>query len=67
MAQLNDLLVLGNANIRGRIKSNHRITSFMEKGPRFIADNGTNSVWFGINEGGNAWGIYNITASKYIL
>lgn len=36
-------------------------------GARTIATNGTNSVWFGINEGGTNWGIYDATNAKYVI
>lgn len=38
-----------------------------KKGARYIATNGTNSVWFGINETGTAWGIYDATNEKYLI
>jgi hypothetical protein len=67
MAQLNDLLVLGKSTFKGAMKINNRITSYQAAGPRFIADNGTNTVWFGINNDGNAWGLYNVTDGKFII
>lgn len=36
-------------------------------GARYIADNGTNKVWFGINTDGTKWGMYDATSSKYII
>ena len=38
-----------------------------KKGARYIATNGTNSVWFGINEAGTTWGIYDATNEKYLV
>ena len=38
-----------------------------KKGARYIATNGTNSVWFGINESDTTWGIYDATNEKYIV
>lgn len=36
-------------------------------GARFKATNGTNSLWFGLNSGGDKWGIYDETNAKYII
>ena len=38
-----------------------------KSGARIKATNGTNTVWFGINGGGDKWGIYDETNTKYIL
>ncbi len=67
MAQLNDLLVLGKSTFKGAMRINNRITSYQAQGPRFIADDGTNTVWFGINANGNTWGLYNVVADKFII
>lgn len=37
------------------------------EGARLTASNDTQSIWFGINTNGNAWGIYNAITEKYIL
>lgn len=65
MAQLNDLLVLGKSHFCGEVTGQQLISSCT--GPRFIADDGTSRVWFGINTSGNNWGIYNETKGAYIL
>lgn len=67
MAQLNDLLVLGKSNFKEAMRIHNRVTSYYAEGPRFIANDGTNTVWFGINSSGTAWGLYNVVADKYIL
>lgn len=67
MAQLNDLLVLGKSTFKGAMRINNRVTSYHAEGPRFIANDGTNTVWFGINTDGNAWGIYDVVNSKFII
>ena len=36
-------------------------------GARYIAKDGTNEIWFGINADKNKWGIYDSKAAKYIL
>ena len=36
-------------------------------GARLTTSNDTQSIWFGINTDGTAWGVYNITTSKYIV
>jgi hypothetical protein len=36
-------------------------------GARTIYNNGTESMWCGVNSDGTSWGLYNITAEKYII
>lgn len=38
-----------------------------KEGARTTINNGTNSVWFGVNSGGTVWGIYDVTNAKYVI
>jgi hypothetical protein len=38
-----------------------------KSGARTIYNNGTESMWCGVNSDGTSWGLYNITAEKYII
>lgn len=38
-----------------------------KSGARFIATNGTSTIWFGINTSGDKWGIYDSINAKYIV
>ena len=54
-------LPLTGGTLTGNLTINHA------SGPRYIINNGTTNVWFGVNTNGNMYGIYDVTNEKYVI
>ena len=57
---------MGTFKVNGAIESTGNV-SCVKTGARYLVNNNTLELWFGINTDGSAWGIYNNTDGAYIV